>query len=549
MTCLHKRGTSFRWTTRVVSTVRGHLAGTAFEQDLGGDLDKVLRVLVGQAGSDRLEVAEFDPGDPLPETMSGPREDAPPEEVAWLVLKGSVDEWCHRFHLGVRRPGDLLDLDRVLLPTTRRARPPSRSSTRMIAREAGVALPLRRAAVAKALASSSGFGSAVRLGLAEAARAARGIDDQVVQATRQYFPWLRPQILPPPLTCDRCDLYVFFLKWPEDPQAVGRIRDLTPPGVVPYWDALPLPVPAKPKYLLLLFASWTNGRHGHLVDPNFPGIDWTESAICFPARAPGSAWPRLQMLHIFPSNPMVTFIGRELSGLPKVLAGTFIEDGPAAEEAGPSGHRLLTRYEDRNILELWYRASSWPSNRNDPGFEAIKSLLDPLTLPAPSPGEVVEPRQSDLRRLTNALDPSRVPSLDQLGQSVMPGARSLGTGHMLGWKRTFAPDATYKSPAHAWQTTSSGTFVEDRLLQLGVTMKGLKWKDAALVRPASPLSVDCDLLFDMDLLCLPLYGVVPGVRLSFPAVVGAGSLLHDYTAAGSSFHVPRWGYPPGSMWP
>ncbi len=101
------------------------------------------------------------------------------------------------------------------------------------------------------------------------------------------------------------------------------------------------------KYLLLM-SSFSEGKHETMVVPGVSHFRWHEVAVVVPVEVEDSTGLHLYVAMMSPDNVMVTFQGRELTGLPKVVSKIYIDRLDPTQEL----HRLVCRFGADNALEV-----------------------------------------------------------------------------------------------------------------------------------------------------------------------------------------------------
>lgn len=332
------------------------------------------------------------------------------DERPWLILSGSLDEWSGQIRMATRRAGDLIGE----LPALQRGL--QRQGLDAVAREPSTLLPLAPAAFEDTVRRDAGFARAVLRAVALHAAAYVDDESQFMEALRQYFPRGRGILTAGPYDCAGTVLHLFFC---ADAGGVDEVAAALPPGVER--------LASRPHYMLGVT------HMGRVTQPHVPDrtpFTYDEVVVFTPVRVHGCLLPRLHVPYIFPDNLMAAFLGREIAGLPKLRASTYVDD------LGGGVTRLLMRRLGANQLDIRFRevpldsapVPDWPLH--DPA-RVWGLLLDP----ARRAGEGPALAEAMGLRALRALHP-RLP----WSPAYAPPVR------VTAWKRIFDPSARYEGP-------------------------------------------------------------------------------------------------------
>lgn len=273
----------------------------------------------------------------------------------YLVLSGSLDEWRGQFRIATRRAGDIVGE----LPALQRVWP--EQGLTATAREPTRVLALSPRSFMEAINRFHGFARVVLRAVAE--HAADFVDDesQYGEALDQYFPKGRGRLTPGPYDCRNTTLHLFFCR--DGDPTVDEVGDAMPPGLS-YW-------PGAPHYMLGVASM---GEITHRSIRERQSFTYDEVMVFVPVRVDGHVRPRFHVPFMFPDNIMAIFLGREIAGLPKLRASTFVDQFPDGLT------RLLMRRLGRTELEIRFReVAPAPSPKSWlPGSlaEAWQAILD-----------------------------------------------------------------------------------------------------------------------------------------------------------------------------
>lgn len=347
------------------------------------------------------------------------------EGQVYLALSGSLDEWRGQIRIATRRPGDLVGE----LPALQQEWP--EQGLTATAREPTQVLAINPRAFTRVVDASHGFARAVLRAVAE--HAADAVDDerQFPEALDQYFPKGRGRLTPGPYDCHGAVLHLFFCK--DGDPTVDEVDEAMPPGIKR--------LPAAPPYMLGV------AQMGTICHPEIDRQSFTyDEVMAFvPVRVDGHVRPRFHVPFMFPDNIMAIYLGREIAGLPKLRASTFVD------RIDDEVTRLLMRRLGRTELEIRFREVEAEPRR--PGKRAPRSLRQAW--------ETVVSADARSGAGIRAAERAAMWAVRRMQRQLPWSPRVKPRMPTTAWKRVFDPSTPYHGPRR-WRR---GDFEVDALVE------------------------------------------------------------------------------------
>jgi len=391
------------------------------------ELEAGLRALA----SDGVSVRALQPDEDLFKAGSNP------DEYYW-VLCGSLDEWGGGLRVAVRRPGELAGEIAALTP--RRA-----NTTTCVARERTEVAVLKASALQRLINRHGPLTDELLRGVAEhAERWSLAYSQQFEDISKEYFPGKRAMLVPAPYSAVKAELLIFAAKKPAD-----GLSETMPPGVT--WH------PDVPFFYVTVnhFPDFHDKNAAQSVK-----MTYSEIATMVPVQVEGHPGIHLFYPYLFADNMMALFSGREVYGLPKMGAVTYLDN-----DLG----RAMMRAGDDLAFSVRYRDLGLGEDARHGRRRALEALLHP-TAAAANAAENHEdsgPIKTFVKGIAHhlehlagdalfgalqvAIDAGDAVGAAELFSALPPALRTVSA---VAWKRNFSPCAALPNPGPVpWQPT------------------------------------------------------------------------------------------------
>ncbi len=460
-------------TDKTLDALRSHPAWSGLsEADLRAGVDTLLA---------QCSILLVDAGDVIADFLDD-------QDVAWLIVFGSVDEWSSERRLAIRGVGELTGELAVFAGQRGQAEP---KAVEIVAREEGMLLQIPGQLLRDASSWLPGFASAL---LAEIARHGMSWSDSADQGlyvlTDQVYPWTNPSVFPAPYQANQAELY--YIPCQVDPASMERYVAPEIKGTDFFW---------------LVIARYTGGVGlGNTLQNRVSHYD--EVCIMVPAAAEGFLGIYMPWVYVGSAAAMTT--GREVFGYPKTLYTPTLD----MDNLGLLGQsRVILRKDGVSALTAVWKTLDWTETSADQREALAGLVFNPFHHP-----DVPE-------HLVKAIQAAGTGEPTQLLAHLASWQPSVQMGT---WKRSFAPSTSL--PAQPVVTWSPEQFQVD-----GVALSTMNIQQISAIKPL--------LLTDLEALgsfiqpgiepypLLTVEGLTLGFKLVVDFAIESGSMLTDYLAS------------------
>jgi acetoacetate decarboxylase len=408
------------------------------------------------------------------------------QDVAWLILLGSVDEWSSERRLAIRGIGELTGELAVFAG----ARDGDSKAVEIVAREEGVLLQIPGQLLRDVATWIPPFATVLLRELARHGMSwSQSADQGLYVITDQVYPWTNPSVFPAPYQANQAELT--YIPCQVDRAQMERYVAPDVLGTDFFW---------------LVIARYTGGVGlGTTLQNQVSHYD--EVCVMVPAAAQGFLGIYMPWVYVGSAAAMTT--GREVFGYPKTLYTPTID----MDNLGLLGQsRVILRKDGNSALTAVWKTLDWTETSSD----QRKALADLVLNPFHHPDVHTHIRE--------AIDAAGDEDPRELLKNLMSWEPIVQMGT---WKRSFAPSTSL--PAQPVVTWSADQFQID-----GVALSNMAIQQITEIKPL--------LLTDMESLnnfiqpgiepypLLTVEGLTLGFKLVVDFSIEAGGMLTDYLA-------------------